>query len=410
MDKRRTPKTKSAAARRARAQSQMQGMDAQQRYEAGLEAVAYDDFDNARQHLRQATELAPQNLEYLGAYGALLAEAGPREEAVVVLQREVALSPDKGFEKFMYLGQLLEGEAAINNLRRGVQVLQAEVQALAEAARPEADVAKQQLAGALCSLVEAQMNSAADVAGVAPECEELLQRAREADASSPEPQQVLASLRVEQGRPEEALDLLKQSMALWFPRMQAIMKALDSDSDEEPAQRDGSADGAAGEAGAAAELGSEAAARESDGEEAMEGGEDGDGDGDDDGDAHEALPSFEFRFETAKLLVELDESTDDAIQILESLLAENDSAPILESLLAENDSAPDVWYLMGMCLHAGGEPEEALEALEEGLRLLRSPNAPAADASAEAFEELKAVIQAYIASHNPDAVAKEAEP
>lgn len=46
--------------------------------------------------------------------------------------------------------------------------------------------------------------------------EALLQQARSVDPQSPEPLQALASLRYEQGASEEALQLLRQSMVLWF--------------------------------------------------------------------------------------------------------------------------------------------------------------------------------------------------
>lgn len=40
------------------------------------------------------------------------------------LQRAVLLSPDVGFEKYMYLGQLLEGEEALAATQKGVELLQ----------------------------------------------------------------------------------------------------------------------------------------------------------------------------------------------------------------------------------------------------------------------------------------------
>ncbi len=41
-----------------------------------------------------------------------------------VLQHAVQLSPDVGFEKYMYLGQLLEGQDALAATQKGVELLQ----------------------------------------------------------------------------------------------------------------------------------------------------------------------------------------------------------------------------------------------------------------------------------------------
>ena len=51
------------------------------------------------------------------------------------------------------------------------------------------------------------------------------------------------------------------------------------------------------------------------------------------------------RFEAAKLLLELDDTVNTAVEIL-------------ESLLEENDSVPDVYQLLAMCLFGGGEHQE----------------------------------------------------
>ena len=42
---------------------------------------------------------------------------------------------------------------------------------------------------------------------------------------------------------------------------------------------------------------------------------------------------------------------------------------VLEGLIAEDDSVPDVWYLLGLSLHAGGDFQDALTAANEAERL-----------------------------------------
>lgn len=78
-----------------------------------------------------------QNLELLDAYGSFLAEVGPREEAITVLKHACELEPDTGFEKYMYLGQILDQEdnadEAQASLRKGIHILRGD---LANAVRP----------------------------------------------------------------------------------------------------------------------------------------------------------------------------------------------------------------------------------------------------------------------------------
>lgn len=98
----------------------------------------------------------------------------------------VQLSPDEGYEKYMYLGQLLDGVEAMDFTRKGVAVLQQHIQALQTAApagtswpsceeeQVEARCLGGALCGALCSLSEMILNQADDIAGVTAEVEGLL--------------------------------------------------------------------------------------------------------------------------------------------------------------------------------------------------------------------------------------------
>ena len=124
------------------------------------------------------------------------------------------------------------------------------------------------MCGACCALAEQLLATADDVAEVEDECDQLLRRAAESDPRSAEPLQVLASLRSQQGRAEEALEALRRSVATWRSRRGG--RDVDPDADLDDDADEDRADEHLGE--------------------------------------YEV--SYEFRFETAKLLLELDESVD----------------------------------------------------------------------------------------------------
>ncbi|GFR51970.1 hypothetical protein Agub_g14496, partial [Astrephomene gubernaculifera] len=334
-----------------------------QLYERALLALRYDDFDSARTAMRKAVSLDPDNIEYLDAFGALLAEVGPAEEAIQVLRRAVALSPDAGFEKYLYLGQLLEEEPdqALEATRRGVGVLQAQHAAAVAASSPDVRSLSRTLTGALCSLCEmimgqgaaAAAEAAAAAAGgggaeaggeglpaaAAAEVEHLLALASTADPSSPEPAQALAALRYQQGRSAEALEALRRSMSLWY--------TPSSKEAEEGEEGEGQQAGGAGSKGG-------------DDETMEDAGEEGDNEeeGDDDEEAEEqGGPSYEFRIECAKLLLELEDTTATAIDVL-------------EGLIEEDDRVPETWHLLALAYYSGHQYGEAAEVLGRGQALL----------------------------------------
>ena len=203
------------------------------------------------------------------------------------------------------------------------------------------------LAGALCSLAEGLIGEAAPaVDTVAEEARALLARAARLTPNSPEPLQVrftalsrsasarthrsalptqaLAGLLAEQGHADEALALLHQSLALWLPP--AAEEAADGEREERFSAE---------------------------------------------------LPSLEFRFDTAKLLLDLDHSTDTAVRVLEARASRQrarlrlragcaaDALAHTQGLLEECDDRPDVWHLLALAHHGACSFERARNCLDE---------------------------------------------
>jgi hypothetical protein len=118
--------------------------------------------------------------------------------------------------------------------------------------------------------------------------------------------------RYETGRPEEALASLKESMQLWFKEEAGSSSDEDDDDDEGLGEEGLDAEGME-ELG----MGGEPARRSSGEGQEQETGARGPREV---GDEEPHVPSYEFRIETAKLLLELDDSSETAVQVATLLL------------------------------------------------------------------------------------------
>jgi len=257
-------------------------------------------------------------------------------------------------------------------MRRGIEILRKELgelkdshpqghpelseNAKVEAAEELADDRehlREALSSALCSLAELLMGAAAEAADDAEdedgaaaalaaspalvECETLLGEARELWYLSPEPLQAFCSLRRLQGREEDALLMLRQSLALWYRPSPDLDGEQNIEGQQQQSQQN---------------------------QKTI------------DEDDEPSLPSYEFRFEAAKLLIELEETLETA-------------ADVLEGLLQENDTVPDVWLLLAVAYRAGGELEAAADAAKEGASTARKLGYPTDHEVVAALGELE---------------------
>lgn len=302
-----------------------------------------------------------------------------------------------------YLGQVLDSEdrtaEAEKSMRRGVEILRAEIgefQDHPELAGSGGDEAAEELAesrenlrealsSALCSLAELLMGAAADAADEAEddmdaaaalaaspalaECEQLLGEAQSLWPHSPEPLQALCSLRRLQSREEEALALLQQSLALWYrPEASEDKERNEVDNKGDPKEVGGDADVSGMDADIANSQ-----------------------------QPFVDLPSYEFRFETAKLLLELDENTETA-------------AAVLEGLLEENDTVPDVWLLLAVAYRSGGELEAAAEAAALGAAMARKLGFSCDHEVVAALSELESELGTLVVDREGTCAGRQGEP
>ncbi|GFH22265.1 uncharacterized protein HaLaN_19706, partial [Haematococcus lacustris] len=120
-----------ALSRKTPAQPQV---SAAQLFQQAQVALRFDDFDSAKDALRKATALEPQNASIIDAYASLLAELGD-DSAKAALEQAIRIAPSSGHEKYMYLAQLEEEpERAIQLSSQGLELLHSRLTACQAAA------------------------------------------------------------------------------------------------------------------------------------------------------------------------------------------------------------------------------------------------------------------------------------
>lgn len=296
---------------------------------------------------------------------------------------------------YMYLGQstTTDGKEALQYYHRGVEELNHSLDILTkrqpqEAIMTDDDVSssspneemiqetKNRLCGAYCAIAELYLTDLCFEPDAEAQCEEALQHALQLDQSSPEPFQLIANLRLVQSRGDDATTYILNA----YERIEFGCTAL------------ASLVGFGINDDIAIELNSSQQ------------------------DAADRLPSFEFRVQTAKLLLEcaavsLNSNINDDTTAMKDEEKGNKCAEaaiqVLGSLMAENDEIIEIWYLVGCAAMAANpsNPEMAMYhwtratemltkvkvALEEKLSVGNDD----ADQTANIQEELE-VIQAQI--------------
>lgn len=261
---------------------------------------------------------------------------------------------------WLYLGQLSSEQEALDAFRKGIQELEACVRLLeSKCQETQADMdtqdgpspqeslqeTRRQLSNAFCTVAELFLTDLCFEENAEQQCEAAVLAAMKIEEDG-EPMvdslQTMASLRLSQGRGEEATKYILQAYSKMKSGCEALsaLVGLKKDDTEE------------GTNAQAAEL--------------------------TDVDAANNLPSFDFRCQTAKLLMEcatvLKAAQDNESTVPKQLADCSDAAvQVLASLLAENDEVIEVWYLMGCAFAAASSPDmdAAAQYWGRALELLR---------------------------------------
>ncbi|KAK9723041.1 hypothetical protein K7432_002197 [Basidiobolus ranarum] len=173
------------------------------------------DYDVAYNLCNQALEKDSNNLDALEMTGVVELELGNFESAREHLLKAVSLSPDQGYSKYMYLGQLSHELESIGFFSRGVELMGEELKTLQENS-PEALELARRISSALCSMAEIYLTDCCFEPNAESQCETFVSSAITVDPSNPEVYQTLASIRLSQQRNDEAKEAVEKSMSLWI--------------------------------------------------------------------------------------------------------------------------------------------------------------------------------------------------
>ncbi|XP_048881509.1 uncharacterized protein si:dkey-12j5.1 isoform X2 [Brienomyrus brachyistius] len=201
---------------------------AEQLLEKTQECMDNFDFEMARLFCQRALDIEPTNLNTLDMFGNICAELGDVEKAKQVFLRAVELSPDEGHSKYMYLGQMHTGKEAIQHFSKGIEIMLKELEKQARPAPPVAaaaaavnrnpEVTAKDMSVAFCSVAEIYFTDLCMEEGAADRCRDTIDKALQYDPENPEGLQLMASYLFSVDKPQEGKEFLMRSVGVWLPR------------------------------------------------------------------------------------------------------------------------------------------------------------------------------------------------
>ncbi|KAN0018950.1 hypothetical protein ACTFIU_002152 [Dictyostelium citrinum] len=282
-------------------------------------------FDKALTSFENALKLDATNTLVMDTIGEILVENGNIEKAKTYFLKSIQTDPEDSPSKYMNLGQLVGGDDALKCYRKGIEIMERELNKLVKEQgskyndlehipRPiksvgnnnneEGDIVyesadeddpiiilKQQLCSALCSISELYLTDQCFDDDAEDQCEANLKRAITYSPNSPEPYSLMASMKISQVKNQEAIEYLNKSYTLWEH----------SDVDDRP--------------------------------------------------------EFDYRFNISLLFIELKEN--------------RTAVDILEQLVNEQDNIAELWYTLGVVYNNLNEPLSAQECLITSKELLK---------------------------------------
>jgi tetratricopeptide (TPR) repeat protein len=170
--------------------------------------------DLALNFCKKALEMESNNVLVQQTIASVYIELGLVEQAVSHLQKALELEPESGYSKFLTLGQISNGQQALQFYKRGFEIFQNEKDKY-KLSQIEFD---HRLASILCSQAELFMTDLCMEENAEAECENLLLKSKEICGQEPEVYKLLSDLRMAQCRDEEAKEEILNCLNLFISK------------------------------------------------------------------------------------------------------------------------------------------------------------------------------------------------
>jgi len=174
------------------------------------ELVENFNYDLALQFSEKALSLEPQNTRALETMGNIYAELGNADSAKQYYMKAVALQPNDGHVKYLYLGQLSEGAEAIKFYNTAIDIMKRTV-----TEDESSGVSNRDISNVYCSLGELFMTDCCMEENAEQECEKACQQALQTDGENPEAYLGMCNFLLVKGNAEEAQNLSLKVYELW---------------------------------------------------------------------------------------------------------------------------------------------------------------------------------------------------